>query len=76
MLYIAWMVILGGHNSKKKLLKTSIFELPRLKNCISRLWTGAFTSPLLVETAISRLWQGISAALGKATECKKRSSVS
>ena len=43
-----------------------------MKNCISRLWTGAFTRPLLVETAISRLWQGISPALGKATECKKR----
>ena len=59
MLYIPWMVILGGHNIKKKQVsKTSIFELPRVKNCISRLCTGPFTRPLLVETAISRSWQG------------------
>ena len=32
MLYIAWMVILGGHNIKKQVSKTSIFDLPRLKN--------------------------------------------
>ena len=35
-----------------------IFELPRVKNCMSRLCTGPLTSPLLVETAISRLWHG------------------
>ena len=37
---------------------TSIFELPGVKNCISRLCTGPFTRPLLVEIAISRLWHG------------------
>ena len=37
MLYIPWMVILSGDNIKKQVSKTSIFELPRLKNCISRL---------------------------------------
>ena len=62
--------------SKKQVSKTSMFELPNVKNCISRLCTGPFTRPLLLETAISRLWQGISPALGKATECKKRSSIS
>ena len=44
--------------SKKQSSKTSIFELPRVKNCISRLCTGSFTRPLLVETAILRLWHG------------------
>ena len=29
-----------------------------MKNCISRLCTGPFTKPLLVETAISHLWHG------------------
>ena len=42
--------------SKIQNSKTSIFELPRVKNCISRLCTGQFTRPLLVEIAISRLW--------------------
>ena len=31
MLCIPWMVILSGHNIKKQVSKTSIFELPRLK---------------------------------------------
>ena len=44
--------------SKKQSSKTSIFELPGVKNCISRLCTGPFTRPLLVEIAISRLWHG------------------
>ena len=41
MLYISWMVILGDHGivSKKQVSKTSILELPRVKNCISRLCT-------------------------------------
>ena len=43
---------------KKQVSKTSIFELPGVKNCISRLCTNPFTSPLLVEIAISRLWHG------------------
>ena len=44
--------------SKKQVSKTSIFELPRVKNCISRLCTGPFTRPLLVETAILCRWHG------------------
>ena len=43
---------------KKQVSKTSIFELSRVKNYISRLCTGPFTRPLLVETAIPRLWHG------------------
>ena len=58
MLYIAWMVILGDDNTKKTSFENSIFELPRVKNYISRLCTGPFTRPLLVETAIPRLWHG------------------
>ena len=42
--------------SKKQSSKTSIFELPTVKNYISRLCTGPFTRPLLVEIPISRLW--------------------
>ena len=33
MLYIPWMVILSDHRIIKTCLKTSIFELPRVKNC-------------------------------------------
>ena len=62
--------------SNKQVSKTSIFELPRLKNCISRLCTGPFARPLLVETVISRLWHGLWTAPGKARDCKKRPSVS
>ena len=44
MLYIPWMVILCGENIKKKTVsKTSIFELPKVKNYTSRLCTGPFT---------------------------------
>ena len=42
MLYIPWMVILCGHIIKKN-SKYSIFELPKVKNCISKLWDGPFT---------------------------------
>ena len=48
MLYIAWMVILGGHNIKKTSFqnsKTSIFELFRVKNCMSRLYTNPLGDP-------------------------------
>ena len=62
MLYILWMVILGGHNIKKKnFRKTSIFELSKVKNCGSKLCTSPFIhscKSLLVETVISRLWHG------------------
>ena len=36
MLYIPWMIVLGDHGIKKKVSKTSIFELPRVKKRISR----------------------------------------
>ena len=74
MLYIPWIVILGDCNIKKKVSKTLIFELPKVRNSISRLCTGPFTRPLLVETVTSRLWHGI--ALGKATDCQNRPFVS
>ena len=45
MLYIRWMVILSGQNTKKKVSKTSIFELPRVKNSISRLCTHPLGAP-------------------------------
>ena len=45
MLYLGWMVTLSGHNVKKKVSETSIFELPRAKNCISRLCTGTLGTP-------------------------------
>ena len=45
MLYIPWMVILGDQNIKKHVSKTSIFELPRVKNCISRLCTNPLGTP-------------------------------
>ena len=57
MLYIPWMVILSDHDVKKKVSKTSILELYRVKNC-NRMCTSPFTRPLLVETVISRLWHG------------------
>ena len=44
--------------SKKHVSETSIFELPRVKSCMSRLCTGPFTRPLLVEIVISHLWHG------------------
>ena len=38
---LACTVILSGHNIKKKQVsKTSIVELPKVKNCISRLCTN------------------------------------
>ena len=46
MLYVPWMVILGDHGIKKiKFLKTLIFELPKVKNCISRLCTNPLGDP-------------------------------
>ena len=45
MLYIAWVVILGGHNIIKPSFKTPIFELSGLKNCISRLCTRPLGAP-------------------------------
>ena len=38
---VPWMVILGDHNIKKKeVSKTTIVELPKVKNYMSRLWRG------------------------------------
>ena len=39
------MVILGHHGIKKKVSKTSIFELPSVKNCMSRLCTNPLGDP-------------------------------
>ena len=40
MLYIPWMVIRDDHGIKKKVPKTSIYELPKVQNCRSRLCTN------------------------------------
>ena len=45
MLYIAWMVILGDHGIRKTSFETSIFELSRVKNYISRLCTNPLGVP-------------------------------
>ena len=45
MLYIPWIAILGDHNIKKISFETSIFELPRVQNCISRLCTNLLGAP-------------------------------
>ena len=38
MLYIGYLIIVKGQNIKKKFIsEISIFELPKLENCISRL---------------------------------------
>ena len=42
MLYIGYLIILDGKNIK---LEISIFELPRLANCISRLCPRPLGSP-------------------------------
>ena len=48
MLYIPWMGILGDHNIKKQVSKTSTLELHRLKNCMSRLRTGPFSAGAVI----------------------------
>ena len=45
MLYTPWMVILGAHGIRKQVSKTLIFELPRVKSCISRLCTHPLSPP-------------------------------
>ena len=46
MLYIGYFIILDGQNIKKKtVLEISIFELPRLENCMSRLCPRPLGSP-------------------------------
>ena len=39
------MVILGDCGVKKKVSKTPIFELPKVKNCISKLCTNPLGDP-------------------------------
>ena len=45
MLYVGYLIILDGKNIKKTVLEISIFELPRLVNCISRLCPGPLGTP-------------------------------
>ena len=45
MLYIGYLIILDGKSKKKTVLEISIFELPRLENCISRLCPGPLGTP-------------------------------
>ena len=45
MLYIGHLIILQGQNIKKSVSKISIFELPRLENCISRSCPRPLGSP-------------------------------
>ena len=45
MLYIGYLIILDGKNIKKSVLEISIFELPRLENCISKLCPGPLGTP-------------------------------
>ena len=37
MLYVGYLIIMNGQNTKKTVLKISMVELPRVENCISRL---------------------------------------
>ena len=45
MLYIGYLIILDGQSIKKPVPEISIFELPRLENCISRLCPRPLGSP-------------------------------
>ena len=46
MLCIGYLIIVNGHNVKKKLvLETSNFKLPRLENCIGTLCPNPFPPP-------------------------------
>ena len=46
MLYIGYLIILDGQSIKKKSVsEISIFELPRLENCMSRLCPRPLGSP-------------------------------
>ena len=45
MLYIAWMVILSDPGIRKTSFEILIFELPKVKNCISRLCTNSLGAP-------------------------------
>ena len=45
MLYIGYLMFLDGQGAKKSVSEISIFELPRLQNCISRLCPRPLGSP-------------------------------
>ena len=45
MLYMGYLMILNGHNTKKPVSDVSIFEPPRLENRISRLCPNPLGSP-------------------------------
>ena len=45
MLYIPWIVILSDQYIIKTSFENSIFELPKVKNCIGRLCTNPLGGP-------------------------------
>ena len=45
MLQIGYLIILDCQSIKRSVSEISIFELPRLENCISRLCPGPLGSP-------------------------------
>ena len=46
MLYIGYLIILDGQSIKNKTVpENSIFELPRVENCISKLCSRPLGSP-------------------------------
>ena len=67
MLYTGYLIILDGQNKgKKSVSEISIFELPRLENCMSRLCPSTLGSSLCapqmplnhLQTAILKLLGG------------------
>ena len=51
MVYVGYAIIMV-RTSKKSVLKISIFELPRVENCISRLWDGRRGPRQVVEVKV------------------------
>ena len=69
MVYIPWMVILGGHNIKKnQVLKTAIFELSGVKSCISKLCTNPLGAPPCGDTWLCQVMIAIK-EIAKAPTC-------
>ena len=67
MLYIAYFIIVSGHNIKKSFANFSIFDLYRVENCLSSLCT--YQRPLNhLQTAILKLlggpWLGLDGPSG------------
>ena len=50
MLYIGHLISLDGESIKKTVSEISVFELPRLENCISMLCPGPLGSPPPIPT--------------------------